>query len=612
MKRSAWKWLVLVLLCGLLAGLTLSAQAAETKFPITDSFTPEHTGRITYSEPEGSDGYNDYSFTLNYPARITLTVTNTAPDVNYYTSYKRPYLSIYSPSKGTPSFATSDHPKPGESFTKTYALEQGTWTLRISYYYGASYDLSLTYATMPRYTGSGIYVGVGKSVKVPLKYTDGETVTWEDGYHTTNLFSVSSDGMVTGLQTTGNNSYGLYYVCDGVRTLIPVHVVEMNTTGGTLTVGKKQTLSLTGAGSVAIDWSSSNTSVATVTKKGVVKAIGAGKATITAKIDGKKMDTAVIKVAPKFEKTTVVVTKGDKITLKLVGDNGMKASWSSADTSIATVSKSGVVKGIASGKTKISCKINGETITATVKVAALKKTSVSVVPKKTVKLTVSNSSGQTLKWTTSNKKIAKVSSTGVVTGVALGTAKISVTVNGGKKLTATVKVIPAINKTSATLTKGDTVKLTITGAGSNKVTWSSSNTSIASVSSSGVVTGGSKTGTATITAKVAGYSLKCKVKVMPKLTITVNRIAEESIYNTVYVTFHNYTNKRVVYVKFNMTQYNNAGQKLRSPYSYFYLNETIEPNSDFLGHWYWVNDDTKSVKISITEVTYSDGSKWRP
>lgn len=92
-----------------------------------------------------------------------------------------------------------------------------------------------------------------------------------------------------------------------------------------------------------------------------------------------------------------------------------------------------------------------------------------------------------------------------------------------KGVTVTTPVKPSIklNRTSLTLTKGKTYTLKTTVTGTNKtVTWSSSNSSVASVDKNGKVTAKTK-GTATITAKVDGVSASCKV--------TVNETAKTTI-----------------------------------------------------------------------------------
>ena len=130
---------------------------------------------------------------------------------------------------------------------------------------------------------------------------------------------------------------------------------------------------------------------------------------------------------------------------------------------------------------------------------------------KTYTLKVSGTSKK-VKWSSSNKSVATVSSKGKVTTKKAGTATISAKVDGKTlKCKITVKNPIKINVTSKTLYKGNTYTLKITGT-SKKVTWSSSNTSVATVSSTGKVTA-KNAGTATISAKVDGKTLKCKITV---------------------------------------------------------------------------------------------------
>ncbi len=148
----------------------------------------------------------------------------------------------------------------------------------------------------------------------------------------------------------------------------------------------------------------------------------------------------------------------------------------------------------------------------------LDKTSVSIpqATTATVKATVSpsNATNKSVKWTSSNESVATVSG-GIIKGVSIGTATITATTNNGK--TATVKVTVTkndniidatgvtISPTSLELAKGKTGTLTATVAPSNatdkSVTWTSSDTSVATVSN-GTVTAVAA-GTATITAKTS-------------------------------------------------------------------------------------------------------------
>ena len=100
--------------------------------------------------------------------------------------------------------------------------------------------------------------------------------------------------------------------------------------------------------------------------------------------------------------------------------------------------------------------------------------------------------------------------------------------------------------------------------------------------------------------------------VKPKVEATVRRITDTRIYNEVYLDFHNYSKKDIVYIKLNIAQYNNAGKKLKSPYDWYYLNDTVKAGKTLGNIEFWVHDDTKKVKITILEVTFKGGSKWKP
>ena len=154
----------------------------------------------------------------------------------------------------------------------------------------------------------------------------------------------------------------------------------------------------------------------------------------------------------------------------------------------------------------------------------------------TATVTPSNATDKSVTWTSSNTSVAVVSSTGLVTAVSDGTATITATTADGSNKTATCTVtvnIPvlatgiSLNQTSATLTmNGQTFQLTATVTPSNatdkSVTWTSSNTSVAVVSSTGLVTAVSN-GSATITATTADGSNKtatCEITVsLPLLYI---------------------------------------------------------------------------------------------
>ena len=165
------------------------------------------------------------------------------------------------------------------------------------------------------------------------------------------------------------------------------------------------------------------------------------------------------------------------------------------------------------------CSTCGKVIVAQKVVPKLKKTtitlkttkqSVYVKAKTTVKATIKNPVGKTT-YKSSNTKIAKVNSKGVITTYKLGTVKITVTNNKVSKTMTLVVKKPKLNKTSLTLKKNKSYTLKVMGkVGTAKFT--SSNTKIVIVNKYGKILA-KKKGNAVIIVKTNGETLKCKVKV---------------------------------------------------------------------------------------------------
>lgn len=192
----------------------------------------------------------------------------------------------------------------------------------------------------------------------------------------------------------------------------------------------------------------------------------------------------------------------------------------------------------------------------------LKATSTTVDIKGKVKVSVKKVSpkkaSKSVKWKSSNKKVATVSKSGYVTGKKKGTVKITATSKKRKKVKKTIKIkvkdlkakSVTMSKTSAILFPNDKTALKATVKGqagfyNQGVTWKSSNTSVATVDKKGNVTA-KKAGKATITATEKGGSKKatCAVTVSGikvdkanksvSVTATVNNATEKSMHYVVY------------------------------------------------------------------------------
>ena len=156
---------------------------------------------------------------------------------------------------------------------------------------------------------------------------------------------------------------------------------------------------------------------------------------------------------------------------------------------------------------------------------SLDKTSASLYVGQTTTLKASvHGLSSTATWKSSNTKVATVSSTGKVTAKAAGTATITVTANGVSKTAKITVKAPTltVSKTKVTITAGKTTTLTAKAVGaSTKVTWKSSNTKVATVSSAGKITA-KAAGTAKITVTANGMTKTVTVTVT-KPTISLDK-----------------------------------------------------------------------------------------
>ena len=294
-----------------------------------------------------------------------------------------------------------------------------------------------------------------------------------------------------------------------------------------------------------IIWTSSDTDVATVSEDGLVTAVKAGTATITAKLnDGKKATCTVTVLEISLDKTELTLIEGDAEQLTAtVSPEGAAVTWSSSDSDVATVSESGLVTAVKAGTATITAKVNDET-TATCTVTVEEKTTTMITLDKTeITLTVGNTEQLTAKvnpetetvtWGSSDPDVATVSDDGLVTAVKAGTATITAALADGKEATCAVTVREetsiSLNKTETTLTVGETEQLEATvNPETETVTWTSSDTDVATVSKTGLVTA-VKAGTATITAALAdGKEATCVVTVQKdptKITISFTLLGD--------------------------------------------------------------------------------------
>ena len=349
--------------------------------------------------------------------------------------------------------------------------------------------------------------------------------------------------------------------------VVEVESVSLNKSEMTLTEGKSETLAATvtpeNAENKSITWSSNNEAVATVDVNGTVTAKSAGTAVITATSTNGKSAGCTVTVEKKqipvtevrLSESTVGIVEGStyKLTATVLPENttdSKSVSWSSSNSEVATVDANGTVTAKRAGTAVITAtSTNGKTAGCTVTVSkkeipiteiSLDKSSATLTEGETTTLVATvlpenTTYGKSVKWSSSNVAVATVDLMGKVTAKSAGTAIITATSENGKTASCTITVNKKdtnititevrLNKSTETLTEGDTTTLTATVLPENttygkSVKWSSSNVAVATVDIMGKVTAKSA-GTAIITATSEnGKTASCTVTVNKKDTYT--------------------------------------------------------------------------------------------
>ena len=418
--------------------------------------------------------------------------------------------------------------------------------------------------------------------------TDGQvisdvTISWMSSDMA--VATIDSSGLATGVRAGSSpTQITLTATADGISgtailTVEPVITrVEVSPKTATIDEGATRMFSATAFTSydVAIQdvdftWTSSNDTVATISSSGLAIGVMAGSrpsdVTITASAEG-KTDTATLTVEPVVSRVSVrpsIATMEEGSTRRFrataytsynVAIQNLTFRWSSSNFSVATISSSGLARGLKAGSTTIRARAGGRSGTATLTVTEpppvvdrieVSPSNATIDEGNTQQFTATarTSGGEVIngvdfKWTSSNESVATISSSGVATGVRAGTSPTQVTITAnadGKSDTATLTVRPVISRVavsppSATINEGSTHDFDATAYTSYDVaisnvsfTWESSNTSIATINSSTGLARGERAGATpsqvTITARAGGKSDTATLTVRP----VISRIA---------------------------------------------------------------------------------------
>ncbi len=347
--------------------------------------------------------------------------------------------------------------------------------------------------------------------------------------------SVNADGVVTALSqgtavitcTTQDSSRIAKCTVKVLKTIRSTSV-SLDTKALSIEDGKTATLRATirpsNVSITSLNWRSTNKKVATVSADGVIKAVAPGtcKIVVTTRDTGKKAvckvtvtETPVKRV--KLNRSTLSLTIGKTYNLKATTvpsyATNQKVTWTTSNKKIVRVAKNGKIRAVGAGTATITVITDdgGRRATCTVTVKRPKIQSLDVEEttmemglgtKKAIVLypIPSTASKTKVKYSSSNKSVAKVNSKGVVTAVGEGTAIITIKPNDGGNGKSTMVVVKVerkdvigirLDRSLMTMNVGNTQKLNATllpeDATNKSVTWSSSNTNVCTVDGKGNV-----------------------------------------------------------------------------------------------------------------------------
>lgn len=268
-----------------------------------------------------------------------------------------------------------------------------------------------------------------------------------------------------------------------IKVMLPVVSIVASVDSFDLPLTTTRTISATivGPGGVAltnrlITWSSSSPGIAVVSPAGVVTPVGQGTATITIRAGTKQKDVRVrvvtepatsVRLTPQASNHILRVTNTKQFVAECLNATqqvlqGRTITWNSSNPIAASVNGSGLVSANAVGQSNLTATCdNSVSATTLITVTPIPVSSVTIsppnlslslnqpgpLPQSQLLATAKDSAGNTLSlqgrqvvWFSNNQPIADVSQSGVVTGRSIGTAQVTVTVDGVSSAPVTVSI----------------------------------------------------------------------------------------------------------------------------------------------------------------------------
>ncbi len=357
-----------------------------------------------------------------------------------------------------------------------------------------------------------------------------KTIIWSSSDET--IATVDQTGKVTTLSpgkvviTATSQDSGVNAKCD-VEVTEPVTGISLNFEEATIYAGDKvvviPTITPVDADNKNVTYVSSDTSVAVVDKNGIVTGVAGGSAIILVTTEERGLVASCKIVVYEFVTSVTIEDDGKyinygaskkiKATVKPDTATNKGVEWSSSNTKVLTVDQKGKITAVGYGTAEITATAtDGSGIYDSITYTVVKPvTSITVNPSSvtllegasqdvTVTVTPSDATFTEVDWTTSDKDVATVDHNGTITGVKSGICYVYATSTDGNNIVGRVKVtikpaVPAtgvvINASQVVLLPGNTRELTVRlkpSKSTDGYTWVSTDTSVATVNSNGVVT----------------------------------------------------------------------------------------------------------------------------
>ena len=439
--------------------------------------------------------------------------------------------TLYVPKNGYSMYADPEYNSVGPG---------GTWSgwsnpyshAKVKTIYIPVVTISLNHSSCDLNVGNTINL----TVDVQPNDADNKNIVWQS--NNPSVASVNSDGLVSALScgnaiitAYSNENADIKATCE-ITVHQPLQSITLTPTTIRLKVGEVyEGLSISYNPATAdnkhVSWKSSNPSIATVDKNGKITAIKGGEVKITVISEENHAIRGECSVSVIQPVTGILINKTaieliedefEHLIATITPDNASdkRINWTSSDVSVAMVSPDGTVYAIRPGQATImATTVDGGFVSlCKIKVKAKDVTAISIQispSSKTISIGESiqlnallepeNVTNANLSWTSSKPNIATVDANGLVNAVSEGTTQIIATTNDGSNLSAICEISVEkqfigvsqiqISPSNARMAIGKSLRLnaiiTPDDATSTNVLWSSTNTSVATVSQEGYV-----------------------------------------------------------------------------------------------------------------------------